>query len=151
MFWIILAAQLASPVVSNPAAIMRDDDFPADAVRRGINRFVAFRTTVRPDGTIQDCTIERPSGDPKLDTLSCAIILKRAKFEPAKWIDGTPVYGVYRSNFSWTVGRAPSEKELEKAYPADMELTANMLQPSAGATAKVPVQIAVDEDGRVLG
>lgn len=151
MFWIMLAAQLAAPAPINPESIVSYHDFPAEALRRGISRFVAFRVTVRPDGSVQDCTIERPSGDPKLDVFSCALMLKRAKFEPAKWIDGTPAYGVFRSSFDWTVGGYPSEKKLERAVPADMDLSVNMLPPGAGTTAKVAVQIAVDEKGRVLG
>lgn len=151
MFWLMLAAQLAAPLPENLESIVRPDDFPAYAMRRSTNRIVAFRVTVRPDGTAQDCTIERPSGDPKLDALSCTIYLQRAKFESPKWIDGTPAYGVFRSSIHWTNGGGASEKELEEAYPADMELTTNTLPPGAGTTTKITVQIAVGESGRVLG
>jgi hypothetical protein len=150
MIWLLFAAQLAAPIPLNPTSVVSPDDMPADVVRAGINRFTAFRITVRPDGSLQDCLIERASGDPKLDTLVCSLMLKRAKFQPASWSDGTPSFGVFRSKMTWTIGGGPTKAEIERAYPADMELSIDHLPAGADRRTSVGVQIAVDEHGRVV-
>src|SRR5579875_2069435 len=99
MLWMLVAAQLAMPTplglpVPDVRALFSFDDMPAYVQSAGITRFVATRTTVRADGTVQDCTAERGSGDPNLDRYTCAITVKRARFVPAKWIDGSSSYAV---------------------------------------------------------
>jgi hypothetical protein len=123
---------------------------PAYVQEAGITRFVATRTTVRPDGRPQDCTVDPTSGDAKLDAYTCAIILRRAKFEAAKWIDGSPAYGVIRAPVIWSVGGPPSDSEIEKAYPPDMTLSVNRLPAGAGKSVKLALMLAVDESGRVV-
>lgn len=150
MLSILLAAQLAAPVPLTAALGFSPDDLPAYVQMAGRNRFVSTRTTVRTDGTVQDCIVERGSGDPKLDALTCSIIQRRAKFQPAKWLDGTPAYGVFRMHMNWVIGRPPSKNELEKVNPADIELSAN-LPAREGRSTEVKVVIAVNEDGRVVG
>jgi hypothetical protein len=150
MLSILLAVQLAAPVPINLASIFSPDDMPTYVVKAGKNRYVSFRATVRADGTIQDCIVERESGDPKLDALTCSIFAKRAKFHPAKSPDGTPVYGVFRSGMNWTIGFGPPPREeLEEAHPADLEISTN-LPPDVDRRTVVTVAIAVDENGRVV-
>jgi hypothetical protein len=155
MLWIILAAQLSMPVatglsIPDVRAIFSADDMPTYVQEAGITRFVPTRTTVRSDGTAQDCGVERTSGDAKLDLYTCAIILKRAKFEPAKWIDGTPVYAIVRVPITWSIGGAPAESEVQKAYPPDLELSVNHLPARAGKRVHLALMLAVDESGRVV-
>jgi hypothetical protein len=99
----------------------------------------------------QDCAAERSSGDAKLDLYTCAIILKRAKFEPAKWVDGSPAYAIVRAPVTWAVAGEPSESEVEKAYPPDMTLTVNQLPAGAGKRVKLGLMLAVNESGRIVG
>jgi hypothetical protein len=120
-------------------------------MREGVNRFVSTRTTIRPDGTPQDCTQERGSGDIKLDALTCLIILKRAKVQPAKWVDGSASYAVVRVPVTWSIGGPPSGREIEKAYPPDLDITINRLPSGAHNRTRLDLMIAVDEQGRVVG
>lgn len=155
MFWMLVAAQLAMPVplgvrFPDVRAVFSPDDMPAYVQLAGITRFVATRTTVGPDGLPQDCTIERDSGDPKLDAYTCAIIVKRAKFEPAKWLDGSPAYGVLRVPVTWAIGSEAAESEVQKAYPPDMTLTVTRLPAGAGRQVKLALMIAVDVSGKVV-
>ena len=156
MFWITFAAQLSLPVplglpFPDVRAVFSSDDMPAYVQMGGINRFVATRTTVRPDGTIQDCTVERGSGDAKLDAYTCAIIVRRAKFRPAKWVDGSTAYGVIRVPVTWAIGGPPSKSEVQSAYPPDMELTVTRLPAGADRRTSLALMIVVDENGRVVG
>ena len=156
MFWIALAAQLAAPLPADaraPAvwALVSADDFPAYLQIAGVSRTVYTRTIVRPDGSIEKCGAETTSGDAKLDAYTCAIIEKRAKFLPAKWIDGSPVYGVIRFPVSWLIADAPpTDEEVLRSTVPDLELSVNRLPKGAHKIAAVSLAIAADENGRVL-
>jgi hypothetical protein len=156
MAWLSLAAQLALALPAGSPfpdvrGLFSPDDMPAYVQIAEINRFVPTRTTFRPDGVVQSCTFEGSSGDAKLDALTCAIILRRAKGEPVKWIDGSPAYAVVRVPVSWTIGGPPSESEIRKAYPADMELAVSQLPAKFHRTASLALVIAVEASGRVVG
>jgi len=158
MLGIALAAtaQLSLPVpVGNKSpdvrAIFTADDFPAYLQMEGVSREVHTRTTVRPDGTIESCLVEGTSGDRKLDAYTCAIILKRARLLPARWIDGTPTYGVIRMPVSWRVANSPpTEAEMLRSAEPDVDLSVNHLPKGAGSMAAVNVEIAVDTNGRAV-
>src|SRR5262245_48298994 len=135
MWWIAVAGQLSNAVpVGLPfpdvRAVFTTNDMPAHVQAAGITRFVLTRLTVGPGGNLQDCAVERPSGDGQLDATTCRIFSKRArKFQPAKWVDGSAAYGVIRVPVTWAIGGEPSKHDLELAYPPDMELTVNRLPP----------------------
>ena len=156
MLWITLAAQLSLPTalglpIPDARAVFSTDDMPAYVQIAGITRFVPTRTTIGEDGIARDCSVERSSGDGKLDAYTCAIILKRAKFQPAKWPDGTPAYGVLRLPVTWAIGEQPSEKEVQAAFPADMDVSVSRLPSGARKTTSLSLMIAVAETGRVVG
>jgi hypothetical protein len=155
MLWLLaLAGQLSLPAPLNlplpdVRAIFSADDFPAYLQREGTSRTVYTRTTVRPDGTLESCAAEATSGDSKLDAYTCALIVKRAKFLPAKWTDGTPVYGVIRTQVRWFIGNGPPfEEEQLRATVPDLELSVNQLPKGAHSIAALELEIAADETGR---
>lgn len=148
MLWIALAAQLSGPLPEETETVFSVDDMPEYVLRAGINRFVLTRTTVGLDGIPQNCVIERSSGDAALDAYTCAIIVKRARLRPAKWIDGSPSYSVLRVPISWTIGGPPSSSELQKAYRADIDIMVNRLPDGAKSPISVRLMIAVDQNGR---
>jgi len=157
MWWIALAGQLSNAVpvgLRSPdvRAVFTFNDMPVYVQAAGITRFVLTRLTVGPDGNLQDCAAERPSGDGQLDAYTCRIFSKRAKkFQPAKWVDGSATYGVLSVPVTWAIGGVPSKHDLERAYPPDMELSVNRLPRGADEGTYVPLVIAVDESGRVVG
>lgn len=156
MFWIALAAQLSLPLpldahVPDVRAVFSPDDFPGYMLREGTSRVVYIRITVRPDGTIESCAAETSSGDSKLDAYTCALILKRTKFLPAKWTDGSPVYGVLRLPVSWLLTNGPiSDEDMLKVTVPDLELSVNKLPKGAHSIAGVELEIAADEIGRPM-
>jgi hypothetical protein len=156
MFWIALAAQLSLPVplglrFPDVRSVFSTDDMPTYVQVEGITRLISTRTTIRPDGTVQDCTSDRGSGDEKLAAFTCSIIVKRAKyFQPAKWVDGSPAYAIIRVPIVWAIGFAPTEAELRKAYPADLDIFVSRLPKGVKREASVSLMIAVDEAGRIV-
>ena len=150
-----MAAQFSLPValgvpVPDVRAVFSADDMPAYVEEAGTTRFVFSRITVTSDGKAQDCGAEKSSGDAKLDLLTCVIILRRAKFQPAKWVDGSPAYAVLRVPVTWAIDVEPTKAEKEQAYPPDVSLTVNHLPGGVGQLARVNLMIAVDETGRIL-
>jgi TonB family protein len=153
MIW-ILAAQLSLPLVlglqyPDVRAVFSADDYPAYLQQAGQSGTVYTRTTVRPDASIQSCAVERSSGDPKLDSYTCGIIVQRAKFAPAKWTNGSPAFGVIRVPVSWVISSGPpSEEAMLRATIPDLELSVNHLPKGARSIAAVNLEIAADENGR---
>lgn len=149
-----MAAQLSisvPPHGPDVRPLFSPDDMPDYVQTAGIDRFVPIRTTVRPDGIVQGCAVERSSGDTYLDTYTCSIVLRRAKLQPGTWLDGSPAYSVLRVPVTWSIGGPPSKGEVEEAYPADLEVPVASLPKDAGRKARVLLMIAVDESGRVVG
>ena len=143
MFWIAVAAQL---VASEPVKFLTwwsSGDMPASAQRAGVSRIVMARVTVGPDGSIKDCSTEGMSGDPVLDAVTCAIITKRGKFDPARLVDGSPAYGVFRRSVTWVVGSPPPETD----YPVDLDLTLNQMPLGVQSPAHANLVAALDEAG----
>lgn len=161
MFWIALAAQMTLPVaLGTPYGDVRQvfspDDMPAYVELAGESRIIRTRTTVRTDGLIQSCIVEERSGDDKLDAYTCSLILKRAKFRPATWTDGSPVYGVIRVPVIWAIGDIrPSDADafsaiVFNAIVPDMELSVNRLPKGAHSPVGVGLLVAAEADGRVV-
>ena len=154
MIWLALAAQLSLPVADNAGvpdvrAVFSAGDFPAYLQSAGVSRTVYTRTTVRPDGTIQGCVAEVSSGDAKLDAYTCGIIVKRARFRPATWTDGTPVYGIIRVPVSWTVSiGSPTYEDALKTTVPDLDLSVNRLPKRAHSIVGISLEVAADESGR---
>jgi len=157
MIWMLLAAQLSAPVplnnrIPDVRVLVSYEDFPAYLVQQGeLWRTVYTRTTVRDDGSVINCAAEVSSGDAKLDAYTCALIVKRAKFAPAKWIDGAPVYSVLRFPVSWTITNSmPSDEDRLKAVIPDIELSVNQLPKGAHKIVDIMLEVAADETGRVV-
>jgi TonB family protein len=155
MLWFAVASLMSLPVPTNVRepdvrAIFSVDDFPAYLVQEGISRTVYVRATVSPDGTLQSCGAEVSSGDSKLDAYTCQIVVRRAKFSPAKWPDGTTVYGVLRVPINWVISDSPLPDEaLLKAIAPDLELSVNKLPQGAHKVVGVELEVAADESGRI--
>jgi TonB family protein len=123
MFWIALAAQLMIPEPIGPRypdvrALFTAYDFPRSLQAEGRNGVAYTRITVRPDGSTESCVPEASSSNKELDAYTCAIILKRAKFRPATWIDGTSAYGVIRVPVTYRLMGVPmTDADLAQLMP----------------------------------
>jgi len=90
-----------------PIGMMTDwytsDDYPADALRAGVEGIVAIHFTIGVDGRISRCDIVASSGSPQLDKTSCGVLMRRALYWPARNADGQPVPSDGRRKVRWQI------------------------------------------------
>jgi protein TonB len=67
------------------------DDYPAEAQRNNEEGTVQAELAVDAKGRVRDCTIIRSSGHRSLDDATCNILKRRARFRPARDVNGKAV------------------------------------------------------------
>lgn len=90
-----------SPAKANLVQIFSTDDYPMEAIRREEQGTVAYRLTISRRGRVTACEITSSSGSTALDSQTCRILTKRARFEPARNTDGERVAGNYSGRIRW--------------------------------------------------
>ncbi|WP_157220596.1 energy transducer TonB [Flavisphingomonas formosensis] len=78
----------------------RDSDFPRSARDAG-TLAIRVRYVVRPDGRVGTCEVVRPSSYVELDAITCPIIQRRYRFEPARDSAGRAVEEVKEETEGW--------------------------------------------------
>jgi len=73
------------------ASIFSSDDYPPEAFKNGWEGDVGVRVHIGTDGKPHSCRILHSSGYPVLDVQTCAIVLGRARFTPARDSSGNAV------------------------------------------------------------
>lgn len=66
-------------------------DYPSELGRAGLGGRVSVTFTVLPTGRVTGCRIERSSGVPPLDALTCRLIEQRFRFRPSTDRSGRPI------------------------------------------------------------
>lgn len=93
--------------------------FPTQAINAGNTGTVGISMLVDEAGRVRDCMVEETSGFATLDTMSCFVIVSRAKFTPAVGPDGKPAKSAYFQRIDWRMdpsmnaGRAPPSAARE--------------------------------------
>lgn len=82
-------------------SVFREQDYPGEALRKGVSGRVIARLTVGPDGRVANCVPVSSSGDASLDRTTCRILTSRARFEPALGEAGAPVAATIIAKVSW--------------------------------------------------
>lgn len=108
-FWGLDAKQqatLTKPVrpLTNPASWVRSGDYPTAMLNGGKQALVSFRLSVDAQGTPTACEVQRSYNDKKFDELTCALIVRRARFSPALDAKGQPVPSYYLNTVRWIMG-----------------------------------------------
>jgi protein TonB len=78
-------------------AIFHADDYPMEARRSLWSGTVIADLTINARGAVDDCKIVQSSGHKLLDDTTCSILLKRARFKPARDKDGNAVEDTIRT------------------------------------------------------
>ena len=99
------------------------DDYPPTAVARGAQGTVGFRLDIGADGAVTSCTITHSSNDAALDAATCAILLGRARYQPARDAAGRAVRGKDQGRVTWRLPAPEDEPFAELQAPARLELT----------------------------
>jgi hypothetical protein len=156
MLWIALAAaaQISAPVPTNLREWFSARDVPDYLGRTGGGTWkVGVRLVVGSDAALRVCYVQNSSGIADLDKLTCSLIEKRARFQPARWSDGSAVVGVFSTAVTWSVMtpfEGPPQFNLPKGSEADLDVSINQLPAGAKSPSLVRVMFAVDSTGKML-
>ena len=87
--------QSAQSAKGDLRSLFSADDYPASAQSAGAEGTVQATLTIGPDGRIAGCNVTRSSGNSSLDSATCNILRRRAKFTPARDSNGQPTTDTY--------------------------------------------------------
>ena len=146
MFAFLIAAQIVAPEPKGYSLQFTFDDVPDFLVSQGTGAWqVPYRIDVSTEGKILDCQTEVKSSVAKLDSYTCWMIRRRARFKPAR-IDGRPTHGIFRSAITFAVAVDTSFAPPTMGN-ADIQLVVNQLPARITSPAYVRVSFIVDEGG----
>lgn len=76
-------------------------DLPEGLLAEGEEAAVRVIFTVRADGGVTGCRIDRSSGYPSIDSLTCRLIEARFRYRPARDRNGRAVRSMVRETHTW--------------------------------------------------
>lgn len=106
-------AQVPKPVSSGPW--MTNDDYPAAAAKRGHQGSLSYLLRVDASGLPTACNVVISSGYPVLDAAACTILMKRARFTPARSPAGEAVAADFPGRFNWSLGSKKALRSHSRA------------------------------------
>lgn len=87
-----------------PGAWVAPNDYPTNMLRAARSAAVHFRVMIDSTGTPTKCVVQSP-GDAEFDKVTCDLIMRRARFDPALDAAGKPIASYYVSSVRWYVPR----------------------------------------------
>jgi protein TonB len=69
-------------------SLITNDDYPPSALRNEEQGTVRVRLEIGPNGAVTSCSVSSSSGHPSLDSATCSLLRRRARFTPAKDSNG---------------------------------------------------------------
>lgn len=84
-----------------PGSWVTTADYRSSWINREMVGTARFQLEIAADGRVQSCTITSSSGHPELDAATCALVTRRARFDPAKDETGARTSGNYTSSVKW--------------------------------------------------
>jgi len=94
-------AEIASPPKGSLQGLLRNDDYPDKAIDANASGSVGFRLKIEADGSIGECDVLETSGNRDLDGTTCAVMKKRAHYQPAMGQDGKPRWTYTFGRVTW--------------------------------------------------
>src|SRR4051794_18830062 len=144
----LLASLLMNAVIAagpaTPLPWYNFDDYPLKAFDREWQGTTTMSVVVAPDGRPVDCIVDKSSGFDTLDRQTCFVAMKRVKFSPARGPDGAQVYGLYRSQVTWS---RPDRDFVQREPGPDLEVTVKALPAGTRQPAAVKLAYFVDAQG----
>ena len=77
------------------------DDYPQSALRNEEQGTTAVSLTIGPNGRVSACNVTSSSGSSSLDSTTCSILTRRARFTPAKDQNGQPISDSSSARIRW--------------------------------------------------
>lgn len=96
---------LSNPLKPNqdPQLWLRSWDYPTAEEAHGAQSMVTFTLLVGANGVPTDCAVSRSYGSAAFREQTCGLILKRARFKPARNAQGQAVRSAYVDTVNWLV------------------------------------------------
>ena len=92
----------ATPLRS-PGEWLRSADYPGPMMFKGNQALVQFRLEVDELGAVTNCHIQGHTKPEGFADLTCKLIIKRAKFQPALDAAGKPAKSYYVNRVHWLI------------------------------------------------
>lgn len=89
------------PKHRNAQTMLTYVDYPPESMLRGEQGEVRVRGVVGANGKLKDCKVRYSSGYPRLDAVTCDLLRKRGKFEPARDKAGQPMDAPTFTSVRW--------------------------------------------------
>jgi len=93
----------AAQAKGNLNALFSTDDYPQSAIRNEEQGTTAVSLTIGTDGRVSGCNVSSSSGSGALDSATCSVIKRRARFTPAKDQNGNPIQGTGSARIKWVL------------------------------------------------
>jgi hypothetical protein len=146
MIWLALAAQVST--LTAMQTLLTPDDVPVAILKQNVLQVVEIALTITPEGDVQSCQIEVSSGDPRLDSYTCAVVSRRVKRRMFSDYGGGTGYRLYRMPITWWVGDGLPPKH---SSPADLYISVSSLPSPLRGPVQLHLYFAVDAGGRIGG
>jgi hypothetical protein len=89
--------------LQSPGTWLRSGDYPRGQLYKGASAQIHFRLTVGEDGLVSDCAIQQATKGDEFAATTCALLRRRARFEPALDAAGRPVASYYVNAVRWII------------------------------------------------
>ena len=86
---------------SAPGAWMSANDYPSALLAEGLSGVVHFRLDVDSSGMPTNCAVQASFSDPEFKKVTCRLLMKRARFKPAKDASGNSVASYWATSVKW--------------------------------------------------
>lgn len=87
----------------SPSSWANANDYPARALREEREGVTRFSVQVNAEGRVSSCSVTGSSGHSDLDSTTCSLIQRRARFRPATDGNGRPVSDTWSSAVRWEI------------------------------------------------
>lgn len=89
---------------TRPGYWLRNEDYPAAMLAKGMPGLVQFRLVIGEDGMVSSCHIQQSTNPEGFNDAVCNVLKRRARFEPARDKDGRPVKTYYLNKIHFSQG-----------------------------------------------
>lgn len=100
-------------------------DYPRDATMARQQGTTSFELDVDRNGLPSECRILSTSGSKSLDDQTCAIMMSRARFAPARDARGRPIPAVFRHTMSWRLPGLSRGSTVDRSFSARSTIAAS--------------------------
>lgn len=144
---LLIMAMIAGVVAPAPTGFwITHGDYPASSLQRGEEGATAYRAVIAPNGKPESCEVLSSTGNETFNRLTCSLLMRRARFSPAKNETGSPAYGVFHSVTNFWLPNS-SKSKIPLILPPNLRLTVKALPTNVQSPVVVTVHVGVDELG----